>query len=56
MWHFSLCAQFAVLGTAGCRCGFKVLLELTAGLVVMSIALTPDLRDRDTYQALRAPS
>jgi hypothetical protein len=29
---------------------------LTAGLVVTSIALTPDLRDRGTYQALRAPS
>ena len=33
----------------------KMLLGLTAGLVVIAIALTPDLKDRGMYQALRAP-
>ena len=31
-------------------------LYLAAGLVVISIALKPDLRDPGMYQALRAPS
>jgi hypothetical protein len=31
-------------------------LYLAAGLVVISIALKPDLRDRNMHQALRAPS
>jgi hypothetical protein len=34
----------------------KMLLGLTAGLVVIAIALTPDLKDRGMCQALRAPS